>query len=104
MSNPTFTLHKITPDNKEWTVPALLELVKALAVYEKEPDAVEATVPLLEYAILGTGPLEESGVKAKGGHCEAELAYVDGEPGVGRAVGCAIWFYTFSTWTGKAGL
>lgn len=63
---------------------------------------VEATVDLLEYAILGTGQLE--GSAAKGNHCEAVLAYAGGAPGKGQAIGLAIYFYTFSTWTGKAGL
>lgn len=64
--------------------------------------SVEATTDLLEYAILGTGPLANSG--AKGNHCEAVLAYTGGAPGTGKAVGLSIYFFTFSTWTGKAGL
>ena len=40
---------------------------------------------MLEYAILGTGPLE--GSEAKGNHCEAVVAYTGGEPGVGKPVG-----------------
>jgi hypothetical protein len=36
---PAFSIYRVTPENKQWTVPAVLELIKALAVYEKEPDA-----------------------------------------------------------------
>ncbi len=64
--------------------------------------SVEATVDLLEHALLGTGPAAATG--AKGNHCEAALAYTNGAPGTGQAVGLSIYFFTFSTWTGKAGL
>lgn len=34
-----YSLYRVTQDNKQHTVPAVLALIKALAVYEKEPDA-----------------------------------------------------------------
>lgn len=71
-------------------LPDILRLVHALALYEREPDAVEAT--------------------------EDDVAAVmfpdDGHPNtyglvaeVGREIiGIAIWFHSFSTWTGKNGI
>ena len=69
-------------------VPVLLELVRELAVYEKEPDAVLATEPDLHDALFGTDP-------SAGCH----VAELDG-----AVVGFALWYRTFSTWQGKPGL
>lgn len=71
-------------------VPDLLRLVLKLAHYEQEPDAVEATE----------------------GHYRESLFPQDGSPAAyalvaeveGRVVGMAVWFTTFSTWTGRPGL
>lgn len=38
-SSTSFELYPVTADNKQWTIPAVLEMIVALAVYEKEPDA-----------------------------------------------------------------
>lgn len=75
-----------TPDD----LPDVLRLVRALAEYEKEPDAVLATVDDFAAALF---PAD--------GHPNAfcEVAEVDG-----RVVGIAVWFLNFSTWTGKNGL
>jgi hypothetical protein len=35
----TFDIYRVTDDNKEWTIPSMLQLIKALAAYEREPDA-----------------------------------------------------------------
>jgi GNAT superfamily N-acetyltransferase len=66
----------------------LLALVKALAVYEKKPDAVKAT----EADLLrdGFGPTPRF---------EALLAFVDGAP-----AGFALYFADYSTWEGRPGL
>ena len=69
-------------------VPVLLELVRELAVYEKEPDAVEATEELLAAALFGPSPV-----------ASCHVAEVDG-----AVVGFALWYVTFSTWQGKPGL
>jgi GNAT superfamily N-acetyltransferase len=71
-------------------VPAVLRLVRELAAYEREPDAVEAT--------------EE--------HFTAALFPSDGTPTTfchvaehdGEVVGMAFWYVTFSTWTGRNGI
>lgn len=68
-------------------VAVILELVRALAVYEQEPDAVEATE-----ADLHRGLFEDR-------TCAAHVAEIDGQ-----VVGFALWYPTFSTWTGRPGL
>jgi GNAT superfamily N-acetyltransferase len=69
-------------------VPAILRFVRELATYEREPDAVEAQEVDLHAALFGERPA-----------AEAVLAEVDGE-----AVGFALFFHNFSTWTGRRGL
>lgn len=76
-------------------IPEILRLVHALARYEREPDAVEATPEL--YATWLFPP-----------HA-APAAYVllaeeETAEGVDRVVGMALWFPTFSTWTGRPGI
>ncbi|MCF3946123.1 GNAT family N-acetyltransferase [Acidiphilium sp. AL] len=81
---PDVALREATPDD----VPALLGLVRDLAVYEKAPNAVEMTEALLSAALFGETPL-----------ARAVLAEAQG-----KSLGFAIWFTSFSTWTGRAGL
>jgi GNAT superfamily N-acetyltransferase len=69
-------------------VPVLLELVRELAAYEREPDAVEATGPMLHAALFGAAPV-----------ASCSVAELDGE-----VVGFALWYVTFSTWKGLPGL
>lgn len=69
-------------------VPQILRFVRELAEFEREPDAVEATEPMLEEALFGDRPA-----------AEALIAEVDGTP-----AGFALFFHNFSTWTGKRGL
>ena len=63
-------------------------MIVALAVYEHEPNAVEATPASLAKSLFGADP-----------HAFAHVAELDG-----RAVGVALWFLNFSTWTGRPGL
>ena len=72
----------------ESDVPAVLGLVKELAVYEREPDAVVATEADFREALFGADP-------SAGCH----VAELDGQ-----VVGFALWYRTFSTWQGKPGL
>ncbi|GAA5924898.1 GNAT family N-acetyltransferase [Sporobolomyces koalae] len=100
-SEKAYALYPITEENAATTVPHMLELIKALAIYEKEPlSSVEATEDLLHKALFGDA--------TKGGrkYCECVLAYAGGEPGSpgSSPVGMAVYFYTFSTWTGRGGL
>ena len=78
------TIRPATPAD----IPAIRALIVALAVYEREPDAVKATEADLHEALVGARPL-----------AEAVLAEVDGTP-----VGIALFFTSFSTWAGKGGL
>ncbi len=69
-------------------VATILRLVRELAEYEREPDAVVATEANLAEALFGARPA-----------AEAVLAELDGAP-----VGFALFFHNFSTWTGRRGL
>ena len=69
-------------------VPTILALVQALAVYEREPDAVKASAGDFHAALFGDRPV-----------AEAVLAEVDG-----AVVGMALFFTNFSTWEGRGGL
>jgi len=71
-------------------VPELLRLVKELATYEKEPDAVEATEEMYR-GILFPDQGEPTGF------CEV-AAVGDG------LVAMAFWYVTFSTWSGRNGI
>jgi GNAT superfamily N-acetyltransferase len=66
----------------------LLRLIRALARYEREPDAVETSEDDLRRALFDPEPKVFALV--------AETA--------GRLVGMAIYFVSFSTWTGQHGL
>ena len=68
-------------------VPAILQFAKDLAEYEREPDAVVATEADIASALFGEKPV-----------AEALIAEIDGLP-----QGFALFFTTFSTWTGKPG-
>ena len=74
-------------------VPVLLSLVHELAAYEREPDAVETTAPMLHAALFGTAPPGAAPVAS------CHVAVADGE-----VVGFALWYVTFSTWKGLPGL
>ena len=70
-------------------VPDIDRLVRELAVYEREPDAVEATVDMLDDALFGPAPVAS---------CHVALG------ADGAVVGFALWYVTFSTWRGRPGL
>jgi len=80
-------LIQIRPATPE-DVPLILQLVRELAEYEREPEAVTATEPMLTAALFGAKP-----------HAETVIAEADGIP-----VGFALFFHNFSTWTGKPSL
>ncbi|RWW93767.1 GNAT family N-acetyltransferase [Flavobacterium cerinum] len=66
-------------------MPAVLDLIKELATFEKEPNAVAITVDELIKEGFGDMPLFHTFV-----------AEVDGE-----IIGTALFYYRFSTWKGK---
>ncbi|NLS25308.1 hypothetical protein S2M10_02720 [Sphingomonas sp. S2M10] len=70
-------------------VPQILGFVRELAEFEREPDAVLATEPMLEAALFGPRPAAEAVIAEDAG---------------GAALGFALFFQNFSTWTGRPGL
>jgi len=69
-------------------LPDILRMIVALARYEREEDKVEATVETLRATLFGPQP-----------RVFAHVALLDG-----AAVGLAVWFFNYSTWTGKPGV
>lgn len=67
---------------------AIVALVRELAEYERSGDEVELDVGALDEALFGADPVARCHV--------AEIA--------GEVVGIALWYRTFSTWTGRAGI
>lgn len=67
----------------------ILACIQALADYEREPDAVDNTVDLISETLFGDDP-------------RAFAFVVAGPEGEIRAI--AIWFLTYSTWTGRHGI
>jgi GNAT superfamily N-acetyltransferase len=81
-----FEVREAAPDD----VHELLRLVRDLATYEKEPDAAVATPEQFHRALFPPDA--------------APTAHALVAERAGRVVGMAIWFPTFSTWTGENGL
>lgn len=71
--------------SKEEDLPQILELIKELAVFEEEPDAVEVDVQELQKEGFGANPLFTCFV--------AEVN--------GRIEGMALVYFRFSTWKGR---
>lgn len=80
----SFTIRAATPED----VPAILGFIKALAIFEKEPDAVISTENDLHTALFG-----DQG-STQGIICESD----------GKPIGFAVYFLSYSTWQGKHGL
>lgn len=74
----------IRPGTKE-DMPAVLELIKELAAFEREPDAVVVTVDELVKDGFGPDPLFYT-----------FIAEVNSE-----IIGIALFYYRYSTWKGK---
>ena len=70
-------------------IPLILDLIRALATYERAPDAVEATPADLLRDGFGEQPRFECLI--------AETA-------AGEAAGFALYFYNYSTWRGRSGI
>lgn len=66
----------------------ILACIQALADYEREPDAVENTTDALSESLFGANPQVFTHVVERDG----------------RIVGIAMWFVTYSTWTGTHGI
>jgi GNAT superfamily N-acetyltransferase len=70
-------------------VPAILQMIHDLAIYEKEPDAVRNTPEMLHAALFGENP-----------RIFATMAEND----AGDVQGFALWFLNYSTWEGVHGI
>ena len=77
-------------DARRGDVPDLIRLVRALAEYEKEPTAAVATAEQFADALF---PAHDRPA--------ASALVVERD---GRVVAMALWFTTFSTWTGQQGM
>jgi GNAT superfamily N-acetyltransferase len=75
-------------------VPVIVSLVRELATFEREPEAVVATEEHFRAALFGDDP--------------KVFCLVAEDTGAARrrdpVVGLAIWFFTFSTWLGVHGV
>jgi len=69
-------------------VPAIMELIRELAEYERLAHQVVATEEILRASLFGERP-----------YAEAVLALAEGEP-----VGFALFFHNYSTFLGKPGI
>lgn len=69
-------------------VPLILSLIRELAAYEREPDAVETTEADLLRDGFGPNPVI---------HCL--IAEAEGQP-----AGFALYFFNYSTWRGRPGI
>ena len=84
MKTKTFTIRAATIVD----VPIILELIRALATYERAPNEVTATEDQLIDVLFGKKPA-----------AEVLLAFEDDTP-----IGFAVFFRNFSTWLGRSGL
>ncbi len=74
-------------------MPKVLELIKELAIFENEPDAVEVTVADLQREGFGENPLFTCFV--------AEIFTTEVKIETTKIVGAALIYYRFSTWKGR---
>jgi len=77
----------LRPANRD-DVPLILALIRELAEYEREPDAVQTDEAMLAANLFDDVP-----------GAEVVIADVDGHP-----AGFALFFHNFSTWLGRRGL
>jgi GNAT superfamily N-acetyltransferase len=66
----------------------ILDCIRRLAEYEREPDAVEATTDDLRESLFGPSPSVFGHVVEKDG----------------QIIAIAVWFLNYSTWTGRNGI
>jgi GNAT superfamily N-acetyltransferase len=99
-------IRSVRPDD----VPALLGLVRELATFEREPDAVTATEADVTAALFGPTPAlfgvvaearQHSGLVAEARQHSGLVAEADGDSVI---AGFALWFVSFSTWNGRHGI
>ncbi len=100
MTEQVFPTSRVLPDGavvrpaRPGDIPGILDCIRALAVYEKEPDAVENTEVMLADTLFGDDPKAFAHVVASG----------NGTDGTDEIRGIALWFLSYSTWTGRHGI
>ncbi|HEY4049573.1 MAG TPA: GNAT family N-acetyltransferase [Acidobacteriaceae bacterium] len=87
-----FSIRNATRDD----VPLMLELVRALALYERDPDAVQATEDDFLRDGFGATPAFECLI--------AQVPEATGTYDKMQPVGFALYFYNYSTWQGRRGI
>ncbi|MCB0795837.1 MAG: GNAT family N-acetyltransferase [Flavobacteriales bacterium] len=92
-----FTIRRAEPED----VPAMLELVRELAVFEKEPEAVTVTEAEMLDAGFGEKPVWWGWVAE--GLEESEVGSRKSEVGHRSIVGIAVCYERYSTWRGRVG-
>ncbi|PFH49344.1 hypothetical protein AMATHDRAFT_81361, partial [Amanita thiersii Skay4041] len=85
---PAFHIRQATPSD----VNVILQLIIDLATYEKEPNSVKTTPELLHKNLFETP------------YAHVLLAFSGSLETPGEALGYALYFFNYSTWTGKPGL
>jgi GNAT superfamily N-acetyltransferase len=88
---PGIAIRPATPAD----VPLILGLIRALAEYEREPQAVEATEDSVRESLFGRGV----GNGGRGASAECVIGELDGAPR-----GFAVFFHNYSTWKGRSGM
>ncbi|TCD63074.1 hypothetical protein EIP91_006030 [Steccherinum ochraceum] len=88
MPSPAFFIRPATVDD----VDSILQLIIDLATYEKAADSVKATPELLRKNIF-----EKQ-------FAHTLLAFTGSPDAPGKAIGMALYFFNYSTWTGRPGL
>ncbi|OSX60992.1 hypothetical protein POSPLADRAFT_1182165 [Postia placenta MAD-698-R-SB12] len=90
MSEPGYFIRQATVEDVVWY--GSNKVVAGTATYEKAPEMVKATPELLRKNLFET-PYAHT------------LLAVTGTPSApGKAIGMAMYFYNYSTWTGRPGL
>ncbi|ETW77950.1 hypothetical protein HETIRDRAFT_107579 [Heterobasidion irregulare TC 32-1] len=88
MSGADFFIRPTTEDD----IPTILSLIYDLATYEKAAHLAQATPELLKRNLFELH------------HAHALLAFAGTSAEPGEALGLALYYFNFSTWTGKPGL
>ncbi|KAH8113971.1 acyl-CoA N-acyltransferase [Phellopilus nigrolimitatus] len=93
MASPAAAAFHIRPATED-DIPAILNLIKELAIYENAEDSAKATPELIKENIFAKHY----------GHTLLAISGPENALSAGEAVGLALYFFNFSTWTGKPGL
>jgi GNAT superfamily N-acetyltransferase len=89
--SPTISIRLATPAD----VPLILQFIRDLAEYERDPGAVDATESLIHESLFGHGVSNNYA----GPSAECLIGEVGGVP-----EGFAVFFHNYSTWKGRSGM